>query len=184
MFKGPGKIVWDNKSLSYPVFDLTGVNCISFKSVSFLWCSCMLYMVLFFFAAVSWFYFMFKNNFLSYCFFDKFVVFFVVLFLILIWFLLRFLLEDVISLLRALVILSLILKDAVSKILLHSFFNWMLQLHNERSNFDFIPLAYFFCTFYKIIITLCVWSFYTAFSRCYILYFDILLMFLEGSVTW
>ena len=149
MFKGPGKIVWDNKSLSYPVFELTGVICISFKSVSFLWCSCMLYMVLFFFAAVSWFYFMFKNNFLSYCFFDKFVVFFVVLFLILIWFLLRFLLKDVISLLRALVILSLILKDAVSKILLHSFFNWMLQLHNERSNFNFIPLAYFLLPFVR-----------------------------------
>ena len=28
MFKGPGKIVRDNKSLSYPVFELTGVNCI------------------------------------------------------------------------------------------------------------------------------------------------------------
>ena len=27
MFKGPGKIVQDNKSLSYPVFELTGVNC-------------------------------------------------------------------------------------------------------------------------------------------------------------
>ena len=27
MFKGPGKIVQDNKSLSYPVFGLTGVNC-------------------------------------------------------------------------------------------------------------------------------------------------------------
>ena len=27
MFKGPGKIVRDNKSLSYPVFELTGVNC-------------------------------------------------------------------------------------------------------------------------------------------------------------
>ena len=29
MFKGPGKIVRDNKSSSYPVFELTGVNCIS-----------------------------------------------------------------------------------------------------------------------------------------------------------
>ena len=28
MFKGPGKIVQDNKSSSYPVFELTGVNCI------------------------------------------------------------------------------------------------------------------------------------------------------------
>ena len=28
MFKGPGKIVRDNKSSSYPVFELTGVNCI------------------------------------------------------------------------------------------------------------------------------------------------------------
>ena len=28
MFKGLGKIVWDNKGLSYPVFELTGVNCI------------------------------------------------------------------------------------------------------------------------------------------------------------
>ena len=28
MFKGSGKIVWDNKSSSYPVFELTGVNCI------------------------------------------------------------------------------------------------------------------------------------------------------------
>ena len=27
MFKGPGKIVRDNKSSSYPVFELTGVNC-------------------------------------------------------------------------------------------------------------------------------------------------------------
>ena len=27
MFKGPGKIVQDNKSSSYPVFELTGVNC-------------------------------------------------------------------------------------------------------------------------------------------------------------
>ena len=27
MFKGPGKIVRDNKSWSYPVFELTGVNC-------------------------------------------------------------------------------------------------------------------------------------------------------------
>ena len=39
---------------------------------------------------------------------------------------------------------SLILKDAVSKILLHSFFNWMLRLHNERLNFNFIPLGHFF----------------------------------------
>ena len=29
MFKGPGKIVRDNKSSSCPVFELTGVNCIS-----------------------------------------------------------------------------------------------------------------------------------------------------------
>ena len=29
MFKGPGKIVPDNKSSSYPVFELTGVNCMS-----------------------------------------------------------------------------------------------------------------------------------------------------------
>ena len=28
MFKGPGKIVRYNKSSSYPVFELTGVNCI------------------------------------------------------------------------------------------------------------------------------------------------------------
>ena len=28
MFKGPGKIVPYNKSSSYPVFELTGVNCI------------------------------------------------------------------------------------------------------------------------------------------------------------
>ena len=28
MFKGPGKIVRDNKSSSDPVFELTGVNCI------------------------------------------------------------------------------------------------------------------------------------------------------------
>ena len=28
MFKGPRKIVQDNKSLSYPVFELTRVNCI------------------------------------------------------------------------------------------------------------------------------------------------------------
>ena len=28
MFKGPGKIVRDNESSSYPVFELTGVNCI------------------------------------------------------------------------------------------------------------------------------------------------------------
>ena len=28
MFKGPGKIVRDYKSSSYPVFELTGVNCI------------------------------------------------------------------------------------------------------------------------------------------------------------
>ena len=34
-----------------------------------------------------------------------------------------------------------ILKDAVSKILLHSFFNWMLRLHNERLNFNFIPVG-------------------------------------------
>ena len=27
MFKGPGKIVRENKSSSYPVFELTGVNC-------------------------------------------------------------------------------------------------------------------------------------------------------------
>ena len=27
MSKGPGKIVRDNKSSSYPVFELTGVNC-------------------------------------------------------------------------------------------------------------------------------------------------------------
>ena len=27
MFKGPGKLVRDNKSSSYPVFELTGVNC-------------------------------------------------------------------------------------------------------------------------------------------------------------
>ena len=27
MFKGPEKIVRDNKSSSYPVFELTGVNC-------------------------------------------------------------------------------------------------------------------------------------------------------------
>ena len=27
MFKGSGKIVRDNKSSSYPVFELTGVNC-------------------------------------------------------------------------------------------------------------------------------------------------------------
>ena len=27
MFKGPGKIVQDNKSSSYRVFELTGVNC-------------------------------------------------------------------------------------------------------------------------------------------------------------
>ena len=119
---------------------------ISFKSpVSFLWCSCTLYMVLLFFTSVSWFYFMFKNNnFLSYFFFDKFVIFFVVLFLMLVWFSLRFVLRDVISLLRASVILSLILKDAVSKILLHSFFNWMLRVHNERLNFNFKPLGYFF----------------------------------------
>ena len=32
MLKGPGKIVRDKKSSSYPVFELTGVNCISFKS--------------------------------------------------------------------------------------------------------------------------------------------------------
>ena len=35
MFKGPGKIVWDNKSSSYPVFELTGVNCILWKSWKF-----------------------------------------------------------------------------------------------------------------------------------------------------
>ena len=29
MFKGPEKIVRDNKSSSYPVFELTGVNCIN-----------------------------------------------------------------------------------------------------------------------------------------------------------
>ena len=29
MFKGLGKIVWYNKSSSYPVFELTGVNCIA-----------------------------------------------------------------------------------------------------------------------------------------------------------
>ena len=29
MFKVPGKIVRDNKSSSYPVFELTGVNCIN-----------------------------------------------------------------------------------------------------------------------------------------------------------
>ena len=28
MFKGPGKVIRDNKSSSYPVFELTGVNCI------------------------------------------------------------------------------------------------------------------------------------------------------------
>ena len=27
MFKGPGKIVRNNKSSSYPTFELTGVNC-------------------------------------------------------------------------------------------------------------------------------------------------------------
>ena len=27
MFKGPGKVVRDNKGSSYPVFELTGVNC-------------------------------------------------------------------------------------------------------------------------------------------------------------
>ena len=27
MFKGPGKIVRDNKNSSYPVLELTGVNC-------------------------------------------------------------------------------------------------------------------------------------------------------------
>ena len=31
MFKGPGKIVRDNKSSSYPVFELTGVNCVRQK---------------------------------------------------------------------------------------------------------------------------------------------------------
>ena len=32
MFKGLGKIVRDNKSSSYPVFELTGVNCIYWKN--------------------------------------------------------------------------------------------------------------------------------------------------------
>ena len=32
MFKGPGKIVRDNKGSSYPVFELTGVNCKSKSS--------------------------------------------------------------------------------------------------------------------------------------------------------
>ena len=32
MFKGPGKIVRDNKSSSYPLFELTGVNCTCFKT--------------------------------------------------------------------------------------------------------------------------------------------------------
>ena len=30
MFKGSGEIVRDNKSSSYPVFELMGVNCIFF----------------------------------------------------------------------------------------------------------------------------------------------------------
>ena len=37
MFKGPRKIVRDNKSSSYPVLELTGVNCIlqcQFHSIS------------------------------------------------------------------------------------------------------------------------------------------------------
>ena len=36
MFKGPGKIVWDNKSSSYPVFELTGINCTSSLTISIL----------------------------------------------------------------------------------------------------------------------------------------------------
>ena len=75
---------------------------ISLKSpVSFLWCSCMLYMISFYFAAVSWFYFMFKNNnFLSYCFFDKFVSLWCYFWC---WYDFRyFFLRDAISLLRAL----------------------------------------------------------------------------------
>ena len=36
MFKGPGKIARDNKSSSYPVFELTRINCnISLKNLSF-----------------------------------------------------------------------------------------------------------------------------------------------------
>ena len=54
-----------------------------------------------------------------------------------------FSLRNVTSLLRALAILSLILKNKLSKILLYSFFNWMLRLHNQRLKFNSIPLGYF-----------------------------------------
>ena len=37
MFKGPGKIVRENKSSSYPVFELTGVNCKSSICSSRVW---------------------------------------------------------------------------------------------------------------------------------------------------
>ena len=36
MFKGLGKIVRDNKSSSYPVLELTGINCIYFGGIFFL----------------------------------------------------------------------------------------------------------------------------------------------------
>ena len=138
-------VVFLSSFISFTFFFPFIYRYISLKSpVSFLWCSYMLYMVSFFFTAVSWFYFMFKNNnFLSYCFFDKFVIFFGgIIFdagMIFATFSFKryyFFVESF--------ILSLILKDAVSKILLHWFFNWMLRLHNERSNFNFIPLGYFF----------------------------------------